>query len=161
MKIMVGDLNEMQIEDVLQQQLIGHLGCHNDGITYIIPVSYAYDGKYVFMHTSTEGKKIEMMRKNPEVCFQVDQLKNMGNWQSVIAWGRYEEITDEAEKANALQKLIDRNLPVVSSSTTHLGKNWPFPPKDLSSIPGIVFRIELKNKTGRFESNEETPFFAV
>ena len=41
-----------------------------------------------------EGKKIEMMRKNPEVCFQVDAIADLLNWESVICWGKFEEIVD-------------------------------------------------------------------
>ena len=157
---MIGMLSDTEIEDVLKKQLVGHLGCHADGITYVVPVSYAYDGTFVYVRTQ-EGKKIDMMRKNPDVCFQVDNMKDMGNWQSVIAWGKYEELVDHEERRNALQRLVDRTLPLVSSTTTHLSNNWPFPPADLESIEGIVFRIALKNKSGRFESNEESPFFAV
>jgi len=50
--------------------------------------------------------KIDMMRKNPEVCFQTDMIENLSDWESVIAWGRFEEITDLLEKQLAMQKVI-------------------------------------------------------
>ena len=40
---MIGDLNFKEVEEVLQDQLIGRIGCHSNGITYIVPVSYAYN----------------------------------------------------------------------------------------------------------------------
>jgi len=153
---MFGELNSDQIEEVLKKQVIGRIGCDGDNHIYIVPVSYAYDGKYVYVR-SFEGKKIEMMRKDPRVCFQVDEMKNMANWQSVIAWGEYEELSDNAERNKALMILMDRHLPLFSSETTHLGVNWPFPPEDLTLIKGIVFRILLKEKTGRFEKSEAAP----
>ncbi|MBK5270705.1 MAG: pyridoxamine 5'-phosphate oxidase family protein, partial [Bacteroidia bacterium] len=61
---MFENLSPVEIETVLQNQIIGHLGCHSDGLTYIVPISYAYDGEYIYCHTY-EGKKLEMMRKNP------------------------------------------------------------------------------------------------
>ncbi|MDC1504172.1 pyridoxamine 5'-phosphate oxidase family protein [Winogradskyella sp.] len=83
---MLGNLNSRQIEHVLQSLIIGRIGCHADNKTYVVPVTYAYDGTYVYGHTK-EGLKIEMMRKNPSVCFEVDVMENMSNWRSVIAWG--------------------------------------------------------------------------
>jgi len=153
---MIGKLNIAQIESLLNEKVLGHIGCYAGDQIYVVPVSYAYDGKYVFVH-SLEGKKIEMMRRNPSVCFQVDDTHNMANWRSVIAWGHFEELSDMTERNEALKKLIDRHLPLVSSETTHLGGIWPFPPEDLSVIKGIVFRIELKEKTGRFEKSEPAP----
>ncbi|WP_298733409.1 hypothetical protein [uncultured Chitinophaga sp.] len=48
-----------------------------------MPVSYAFNGKYVIAH-SKEDMKISMMRKHPQVCFQVDEIEDYANWRSVI-----------------------------------------------------------------------------
>ena len=150
---MLGKLNPAEIEEVLKQQFIGRIGCHADGITYVIPISYAYKDGYIYGRTK-EGMKVTMMRKNPDICFQVDHMKNMANWQSVIGWGKFEELTGKTERDRALQYLVDRILPLISSATTHLTPEWPFPLNDISSIDGIVFRILLNKKTGRFENDE-------
>lgn len=149
---MIGKLNTNEIEDLLHQQVIGRIACHADGVTYIVPVSYAYDGEHIYVHTH-EGMKVKMMRKNPEVCFETDAMDNMANWKSVIAWGKFEEVSDTNGREDALRSLVGRILPLVSSETTHLCPHWPFPPANLNEIKGIVFRIKLNDKTGRFEKN--------
>ena len=156
---MIGELNTGEIEELISRQFVGRIGCHTDELTYIVPVSYAYDGTYVFGRTF-EGMKIAMMRSNPKVCFEVDNTKNLANWQSVIAWGEFEEIKDPAERANALQKLQDRVLPIISSETMHITPQWPFSSGDMNSIDGIVYRIRLTKKTGRFEKSAGEFFFA-
>lgn len=150
---MIGKLTPDEIEEVLRHQVLGRIACHAYGITYIVPVSYAYDGEYLYLH-SQEGKKIQMMRDNPEVCFETDNMQNMANWKSVIAWGKFEELTDQENREAALKRLVERILPIVSSETTHLSPNWPFPPENMDEIEGVVFRIKLHAKTGRFEKNE-------
>jgi nitroimidazol reductase NimA-like FMN-containing flavoprotein (pyridoxamine 5'-phosphate oxidase superfamily) len=153
-KIMFGDLSEDTIEVILRHQLIGHIACYANELTYVVPISYAYESGYVYAHTH-EGMKISMMRQNPKVCFAVHTMENMANWQSVVAWGDFEEITDAAEREKALKILLHRNLPIITSKTVELTPNWPFVPKDLnSSIKGIVFRIRLNIKTGKYESRE-------
>lgn len=157
---MLGSLNKQQIEEVLIHQVFGRIGCFADGVTYIVPISYAYDGIYVYGHTN-EGMKVDMIRKNAQVCFEVEEMKDMANWKTVITWGSIEELTDHNQRKIALQVLVDRILPLISSETTHLSPHWPFPVNDVSTIKGIVFRIKLEKRTGRFETNIITSFHGV
>jgi Predicted flavin-nucleotide-binding protein len=154
---MFGNLNSEEIENVLHSQLLGRIGCHADDITFIVPISYAYDGKYIYSHTQ-EGMKVNIMRKNPQVCFEVENMSNMANWKSVICWGEFEEVINKTDRHSALEKLQDRILPVFPSATTKLSPEWPFPPVNTDKIKGLVFRIRLTKKTGRFE-NDATPSF--
>src|SRR5215831_1732277 len=149
---MFGILEDPQIEEVLKKQMVGRLGCNDEGVVYVVPISYAYDGKYIYVHTH-EGMKINMMRKNPEICFQTDLMQDMANWKSVIVWGQFEELKEGTDRNYALQKLMERKLPIPSSETVHLSPIWPFSPENINTIEGIVFRIRLTKKTGRFESS--------
>src|SRR5687768_6127046 len=101
---MLGKLTTTEIEEIIMHQTVGRIGCHANGITYIVPISYAYDGQYVYMH-SYEGQKIDMMRKNPDICIEVDVMSDMANWKSVIAWGTFEELKDIEERNNGLKIL--------------------------------------------------------
>jgi uncharacterized protein len=150
-----GILNQIEIEEVLRHQVIGRIGCHSDSVTYVIPISYAYDGKNIFAHT-LEGMKIGMMRKNTNVCFEVDSISNLDNWQSVICWGSFKELVNPDERQNALEQLHIRNLPVSVSATAKLSPQYPFLPRDFDSIEGVVFRIQLYKKTGKFEKRAVT-----
>lgn len=147
---MFGKLSSNEIEAFLQGQLIGRIGCHSGKKTYIVPISYAYDGSFIYCHTQ-EGMKLTMMRENPEVCFEVDKLSNMSRWESVIIWGVFEEILNTEERSKALKILLSRAYPFISSKKMQLGAHWPFPPEDVNIIKGTVFKIKPSEKTGRFE----------
>jgi uncharacterized protein len=148
---MIQKLNGQEIEELLSKNVVGHIGCHANGLTYVVPISYAYDGQFIYCHTK-EGLKVGLMRKNPSVCFQVDELKDIANWKSVIVQGTFEELKDEASRAAGLKKLVDRILPIVTSQTMHLSPEFPFVPDHVNSIKGLVFRISPHEKTGRFET---------
>jgi nitroimidazol reductase NimA-like FMN-containing flavoprotein (pyridoxamine 5'-phosphate oxidase superfamily) len=154
---MFGYLNPEEIESVLHSQLLGRIGCHLDNTMYIVPISYAYDGENVYAHTH-EGMKIDIMRKNPNVCFEVENMSNMANWKTVICWGEFEELLDDKDRHEALEKLQDRILPAFPSATTKLSPSWPFRESNIDNINGLLFRIRLTKKTGRFE-NDATPSF--
>jgi len=152
-------LSSEEIENLLWKQSIGRIGCHNQHEVYVVPISYAYDGENVYCHTY-EGKKMDMMRANPEVCFEVDDTRDMSNWQSVVLHGKVAEINDKSERAAALKVLLARRLPILSSVTTHLGKAWPFVGdryNDVGAIPGIIFKVCITEKSGKFEKTSFSP----
>lgn len=157
---MFGKLNADEIENVLTSQMIGRIGCNDNNTTYIVPISYAYDGNYVYCHTH-EGLKIVMMRANPNVCFEVDTMENMGNWKSVIAWGIFEELIENDKRKMGIKKLFNRTVPAIPSKTLQLSPQWPFPPDDGEHLQGIIFRIKLNKKSGRFEKSEALQFCGI
>lgn len=150
---MFGTLSEEGIEKLIKEQLVGRIGCHANGITYVVPLSYAYDGNYIYGRTF-DGMKMQILRQNPKVCFQVDDTQNLANWRSVILWGVFEELTDAAQRKEALVALSSRTLPIEHSGTMELSAHWPFTSEsEMNDIKGIVFRIHLLRKTGRFEQH--------
>lgn len=147
---MLGNLTDGQIESVLQQLVVGRIGCHANDLTYIVPTTYAYNDQYIYGHTR-KGLKIDMMRENPNVCFQVDAMENMGNWRSVIAWGRFEELKTPEEREMGMRILMDRVLPLLTGETTIQHAMADAHGKGIKAMQGIVYRIKLTKKTGRFE----------
>lgn len=152
---MITAMDDRQIEIMLFKQIVGRIACHTPNFIYLVPISYAYDGKYVYAH-SLEGTKLNIMRQNPTVCFEVDDVSDMANWQSVVAWGTFEELTTKEDRTKGLQILLNRKLPLSSSVTTHLGRTWPFSEDELDDITGVIYRIALTKKTGRQEYTSTT-----
>ena len=148
---MLGTLTATQIEEVLRSETVARIGCHADGRTYVVPLCYAYDGGCAYGHTA-EGMKIRMMREEPRVCLEVEHVDDLGNWRSVIAWGRYEELTGpEAERGFLL--LLDRFLPLLATETVAPAQQELAAAhrRDARGRPTVVFRIRIEEKTGRFE----------
>ncbi len=139
------------MEQLLRSSVVGRIGCHAEGRTYVVPITYAYEDGAVIGH-SANGLKLRMMRENPNVCFEVDRMDDLGNWRSVIAWGHFEELSG-SEADHAMASLLAKLLPIaVTSETSH-------PPKDLThqhraqsdGLPAVIYRIRLTELTGRFE----------
>ena len=158
---MICDLSPLEIENLLREQTVGHLGCCDGSFPYVVPISYAYDGEYIFCY-SLEGRKIDVMRKNPNVCFQVDEMRDPANWKSVVVRGTYDELSNHEQIDKAIASLVKRRLPVPSGIRTHLGQTWPFieiSTSALEDITAVVFRIKLEEKSGKCECTSESPSF--
>ena len=140
---MLGELDAAQCEDVLRTEVIARIGCMSDGRVYVVPVTYVYDGTYVYGH-AMDGAKLRAMRANPQVCVEVEQVDNLSNWRSVIAWGTFEEC-DGADWDAGFAMLAERIMPLLTLPANQ-------PPPDLSVLRrGSVYRIKLDLMTGRFE----------
>jgi uncharacterized protein len=147
---MFGEMNREQIQQLLSRQILGRLGCHANGLTYIVPVSYAYADGIVYCHTQ-EGQKLTMLRLNPRICLQVDNTADLANWQSVICWGVFEELKKDEDRLHALTVLNSRSFPMRTSGKMRINREWPFTTEDVSDVEGVFFRIVIDKMTGRFE----------
>ena len=141
---MLGSLKPDEIDRVLMTEAIGRIGCHKDGRTYVVPVVFAFDGERIIAH-SGNGMKVQMMRANPEVCFQVEHVENLGSWQSVIVWGRYEEL-DHVEALSAMNLLMEKYRDQTMSETSMTAASGTKAPER-----AVVYAIRIKEKTGRYE----------
>ena len=148
---MLGTLSDIQIDRILHNNVIGRIGCHADELTYVVPVTYFYFNGSIYGHT-TEGMKMDMIRKNPKVCFEVDQIFDNAHWLSVIAWGEVVELEGE-EAIRGLQILSEGLWHYYVSRTNSTGAIGfgvvdEFPNNQINRV---VYRIDLSKKTGRFE----------
>ncbi len=144
---MIGVLTDEQIDHVLNSQVVGRIGCHQNGKTYVVPVAYAFDGTHIYAH-SRLGLKIKVMRTNPRVCFQVDMIDNLANWRSVLLHGDYEELTTTVKQLKAYELLKSRLSPISTSDAARPVQN---PPPGEKKLRPIFFRIAITEKSGRYE----------
>lgn len=147
---MIGTLTKEQIEHVLRSELIGRIGCSDENGVYVVPVTYVYDDNYIYAH-SREGMKVQIMRKNPKVCFEVDSIENMTNWRCVVVQGNFQEIAAEAERTMAFKILKDRLIPYILSETLR-PKGFVHGPVEKERKP-VAYRIKIDHMTGRYEKH--------
>jgi nitroimidazol reductase NimA-like FMN-containing flavoprotein (pyridoxamine 5'-phosphate oxidase superfamily) len=151
---MIGKLSHEQIDEVLHKNLLGRIGCAQNNKSYIVPVNYVYDGKHIIGH-SVGGMKIDIMRRNPQVCFEVDEVKDFTNWRSVIVWGQYQEITGEREQYEAMKLFVDKMLKMKISETAvppELSADR-IHPRSPGNIRPFIYRIVITERSGRYEKD--------
>jgi nitroimidazol reductase NimA-like FMN-containing flavoprotein (pyridoxamine 5'-phosphate oxidase superfamily) len=132
------ELSAIEIDDFLRSQRRGRLGCHDDGLTYVVPLMFVREDDCLYFHT-IEGQKVNMMRRNPSVCFEVDELWENGSWISVIALGTFEELLgDDARRA----------LGVLGHEPPAGERDHEEPRRGQGKVP-VTFRVRVLKMTGR------------
>jgi hypothetical protein len=144
------EMSEAEIGDFLHEQVVARIGCHVAGRTYVVPIIYAWEDGCAYVY-SIDGQKINMMRENPNVCFEVDEYRAGGGWRSVIIQGTFEELSGDGA-ALTLRLLSDRfarrSTNGAGGSGGASGSGSGQRPRGSGRIP-VAFRIRAYEVTGR------------
>jgi nitroimidazol reductase NimA-like FMN-containing flavoprotein (pyridoxamine 5'-phosphate oxidase superfamily) len=128
------EMTQKEIDHFLTCARVGRLGICLENGPYIVPVGYAYSKGKIFFHTCNKGLKIEGIKKNPNVCFEVDEtLSDASMFKSVIIFGTAEIIDDKEEMIPHLQKLIDKYR-VPESFNEYMSKPGRNREKELEAV---------------------------
>lgn len=135
-----------RIEDIISRCACCRIGFYDDGEVYIVPLSFGYEAKgdtYVFyFHGAREGRKLDLIRKNPRVGFEMDTDYALheadaacgysARFQSVIGNGVMSIVSEAGEKKRGLSLLMEHNT----------GKSgWSFDDRAVNAV--AVFKLEV------------------
>ena len=148
---------------LLNRVQVGRLGTlGGDGYPMVKPLNFAHSDGKIYFHSAREGEKIEDIRRNNRVCFEVDlplaQIKSLASpcrseylYRSVIIKGRAHVVEDAAERIFGLKKLMEKYQPE--------GGYGDFPEEKLKLTS--VIRIDIEAMTGKEDLGKETVREAV
>ncbi len=147
------NVQEMSYDECIatvKREWLARLACADGDVPYVVPVQYAFAGDKLYAFT-LPGKKLTIMRKNPHVCLQIDQLKSKHSWKSVVLDARFidlnaEECREERDQAwSLLAQHIDWWEPGALKPTAKLTDN------PLSTH--MFFALEIVDVAGRKTQN--------
>lgn len=106
----ISDIKE--INEIIGEANFCNVAMSRNNIPYIIPMNFGFYGQCIYLHSSDEGLKIDILKENPHVCIgivcdaqlvkSIDVCKSNMKYRSVLIFGRTEFISDEIEKKKAL-----------------------------------------------------------
>lgn len=146
------------ITGLLIQCHVGRLGTiGNDDYPVIKPLNFVYHEGKIYFHSAQEGEKIEDIRRDNRVCFEVDlpiaYVKSLSIpckadylYRSVIVKGKACIVTDVDERLSALRRLMEKYQPE--------GGYGEFPEEKLQ-LTAIV-RIDIEAMTGKEDLGKDT-----
>ncbi len=143
--------DEIILREILSKSTICRLGLFDDEYPYVVPMNYGYDGSSIYFHCAAEGKKIDLIRKNSRVCFEIEQgvetIKSdischwTTKYRSIIGYGNITIIKDKKEKVKGLNIIMKQ----------HGGENNSFADKLLDKL--LVLKLDIAKFTGKQSGN--------
>ena len=75
------------IEEIIRQSQVCRLAMVDGGKPYVVPLSFGYDGTHIYFYSALEGRKMAVLKKNPHVCFEFDQVIKLVKNKEACEWG--------------------------------------------------------------------------
>jgi nitroimidazol reductase NimA-like FMN-containing flavoprotein (pyridoxamine 5'-phosphate oxidase superfamily) len=139
-----------EIEAIISRADVCRIALTDNNIPYIVVMNFGYSGgdlKRLWFHCAINGRKLDMIRRNKYVCFEVDTDHclyagekacdfRMG-YRSVIGWGNIEIVTDDDEKRQGLDCLM-----------SHYSDHNKYSYKKESFEGMLVLRLDIQEMTG-------------
>lgn len=142
----------VEIVEVLEMARIGRLALCDDGVPYIVPLSFKYHDGKIFFHCGPEGRKMGIIAESPNACFEADETfgekrEHYGSLchldcNSVLAFGKA-RVVEESEEELRLFRMFVRKYR-DEEITAERVKN------------ACLVVIEVHEMTGREVSREKT-----
>ena len=109
--------NTREINAIIQKAKVCRLGLAVDNTPYIVPVFFGYENNCLYIHCAKEGRKLDMIRQNNTVCFEMEGDTEITNrdksacqwssaYRSVIGWGSASILENPEEKKQALDVIM-------------------------------------------------------
>jgi len=149
MKTLLIEEKEKIVEVIKECDMVSLGVIDEDNLPYVVPMNFGYHDDYIYLHGGSEGKLIESMRKNPQVCLTFCTKTSLA-WQdeqvacsyrikgsSVIVRGAVEFITDFNQKVDCL------NILMAQYTDRKFTYNSP-------AVKGVeIYRVKMDNVSGK------------
>ncbi len=141
-----------EIESIIRKALVCRLGLSDDNNPYIIPVNFGYENGSLYIHSAQTGKKLEILKKNNNVCFEFDidhefvmgapPCKSTMKFKSVVGNGKAMFIENLELKKYALKIITNQYI-----------KNNSFEFQEDLVQKMTIMKIDIKSMTGKKSVN--------
>ena len=110
--------NVKDVEEIIHKAGICRLALCEKDCPYIVPLCFGYESGKLYFHSASQGRKLEILKNNRNVCFEMDvdqELVSEGipckwgfRYRSVVGFGKISFIKEPESKRDAL-RIIMRN----------------------------------------------------
>jgi len=135
-----------EIEEVIKKATVCRLALVDGDEPYIVPVNFGYEKNAIYFHSALEGQKVELIKRNNKVCFEIDtdvaiektdKSKCSVKYRSVIGTGRAYILESNEEKLRGLKTIMRQCT----------GGEYSFSEERLDSV--LVVEIKIENITSK------------
>jgi len=150
-------MDKAVLEEILTGAEICRLSMIDGQLPYIIPVNFGYRDGCIFIHSAPEGKKIDLLKQNEQVCFEVEDTVEIvkgdeacdwsTRYRSVVGYATVELLSDKKSKQEGLEVIMAQHgAPELLD----------FDPGNLERM--VIIQLKITSLTGKQSSNWDHTF---
>ncbi|MDR0768771.1 MAG: pyridoxamine 5'-phosphate oxidase family protein [Dysgonamonadaceae bacterium] len=132
-----------EIDEIVYSARVMHLALSDNNTPFLVPVFYAYNGSSLYFHSARAGTKINILKRNNQVCFEISVDHGViesdsacdfeARHRTVIGFGKAIFVEDETERTAALKSIVKQ----------FTDKTFEFPKANLHATAIVRIDIDL------------------
>ena len=136
------------LEEILQLATVCHLAMSENDQPYVVPLNFGYRDNALYFHCAREGKKVDILRKNNCVGFEVDVDHELVKGASACEWGMKGRSVVGTGKAYLVDDPAGKRqgLDVIMK---HYGAPEPFSYKEKGFEKALIIKVEIESMSGK------------
>ncbi len=136
-----------EIEGVINRAVVCHLGLVDDDEPYVVPVCFGYERGALYFHGNLGGRKIELIKKNNKICFEMEIDVEVKKAEAACDWGvKYLSVIGVG-RAHILEKDEEKSRALDLITKRYAGDTLGFPKSELDKT--LVIRVDIESITGK------------
>jgi len=156
-----------EMDAILNDAAVCRLAMIDGDTPYMVPLCFGYDGERLYFHCANRGRKLDMLRKNNRVCFEVDTgvsilpgqspCKWSMAYASVIGFGTARFVEDAAQKRRALSIILDHYTRLAKAAVSPTASDAGVEMSDKNVDAITVLTVEIESLTGKRSPGRKSP----
>jgi uncharacterized protein len=136
------------VRSIMEEAAVCRIGLSDDGTPYIVPMNFGLGENCIYLHCAAEGRKLDIIRQNNRVCFEMDLFREVilgrsacgssARYESVIGFGCASIVEEPGEKRAALDRIME-----------HCGAQGAFIYQEDILEKTTIIRIAIENITAK------------
>ena len=139
--------DESSIKAIIEKANVCRLGMVNGNKPYIVPLCFGYHDNVLYFHSSLKGLKIDLIRKNPNVCVEFDLITETVESENACDWSMKYQSVIGFGKAALIESLDEKRKAVSIIMAQYSDRQFQFPENMLRST--ALIKVEIESITGK------------
>jgi uncharacterized protein len=136
-----------EIEAIIKNSNVCRLAMVDGDRPYLVPLCFGYQDNALYFHGASEGRKIDLLRENPNVCFELDLITEIVEAESACKWSiKYQSVVGFG-RAFLLESADEKIKGLNIIMSQYSGRTFQFPEEKLRAT--AVFKVEIASMTGK------------
>jgi len=136
-----------EMESIINKAFVCRLGMADENGPYIVPLSFGYKEGSLYFHCAIKGRKLDILKKNKRVCFEIDTDHEIVESDKACKWGMKYKSVIGMGNASFIEDMDLKKKALDIIMRHYSGRSFEFEEKEVNRV--VIFKIEIESMTGK------------
>ena len=135
------------MESIINKAFVCRLGMADENGPYIVPLSFGYREGSFYFHCAKKGRKLDILKKDKRVCFEIDTDHEIVESDKACKWGMKYKSVIGMGNAFFIEDMESKKRALDIIMRHYSGRSFEFEEKEIDRV--VIFRVDIESMTGK------------